>query len=359
MGKQKQYIAYADGMRVIAILAVIILHASASGVIQYGQIDPEHWWASNIIDSMCRWAMPLFIMLSGCLNLSQEREESVATFLGRRFRRVGIPLVVWGVINFIWQALFEGREVTFDYVVSSVARGLIINHLYFLFVLIMLYAITPVLDILISKFSKKFVFIVSLVIFILASTGFLFRYIPMNALTMFIPYIPYYLSGFIIRSYMLKKPHFLISIVLYLLISTIISIKTGELVSQYGIDDYRALSYYEYFHVAVIIQTFCAYVIIIQMMSQMKNKNTLKFFRYLGNLSFGVYLSHFMFLGLAIALIRPLFKEYSAWEILIEAPLVYFASVLLISALINIPFIRGIVGEAGKAMWQRSPNREI
>ncbi len=340
------HVPYADGMRVVAIIAVVALHRSAIDVLQYGQIPCEQWWIANSIDSACRWVVPVFIMLSGCLNVSRTQQGNTLPFLIKRFKRVGIPLLFWAPLYFACHVAFEDRELTLEFIVSSFADGLIINHLYFIVILLMLYIMTPVFDQLIFRFGNKTVWIIALLIFIPASSGILSHTIPMNAVTLFIPYIPYYLMGYLLRPYVPGKKIWFSAIPVYVIASSVIAIQTGNLTAQYGIDDSRALAFYENVHPAVAVQAISAWIILSRLFSMPISETISSALSFLGRASFGVYLTHILFLGLMHFYTGSIFGGNTIWGIFSDTLLAFAASLALTSALIQTPYLRAVVGES-------------
>ena len=59
-----------DVLRVGACLAVILLHLSATIVMDRDFLGGIHWHISNAIDAATRWCVPVFVMLSGALLLA-------------------------------------------------------------------------------------------------------------------------------------------------------------------------------------------------------------------------------------------------------------------------------------------------
>lgn len=56
---------WADLLRVAAIFGVIVIHACGLTFYKYGNISQSDWLAINLLDSMARCSVPLFVMLSG------------------------------------------------------------------------------------------------------------------------------------------------------------------------------------------------------------------------------------------------------------------------------------------------------
>ena len=59
---QEKRCYYLDVLRVLACLAVIMIHSSAS----YLSVDVNSFgfWIGNIMDSLSRFAVPIFVMIS-------------------------------------------------------------------------------------------------------------------------------------------------------------------------------------------------------------------------------------------------------------------------------------------------------
>ena len=64
---------YADILRVSAIVGVVFLHVAAQIIYQFNTVGRGWWWTANVIDSCTRWAVPIFIMLSGMLLLDPSK----------------------------------------------------------------------------------------------------------------------------------------------------------------------------------------------------------------------------------------------------------------------------------------------
>ena len=63
--KTKKRIYYFDVLRVIACLAVIMIHTSGTYVLR--NFRTFNFWVRNLFDSLSRIAVPLFVMISGAL----------------------------------------------------------------------------------------------------------------------------------------------------------------------------------------------------------------------------------------------------------------------------------------------------
>lgn len=79
---QPQRIAYFDVLRILATFAVIVLHLSAQHWADT-DVHTRAWQAFNLYDSAVRWAVPVFVMISG--SLSSPARRVFCTFSKRMF----------------------------------------------------------------------------------------------------------------------------------------------------------------------------------------------------------------------------------------------------------------------------------
>lgn len=148
-------LVYMDWLRIIAALAVVMIHVSAGVVTDDAQDYKSPWMTGNFYESISRWAVPMFVMISGALMLSSTREITILSFLKKRLAKILIPLFAWSVI-------YYANEVRKDEITFSVADFIkrfstddIMYHLWFLYMIAGLYIITPLLKILIQHAKRK------------------------------------------------------------------------------------------------------------------------------------------------------------------------------------------------------------
>lgn len=93
-------LVYLDSIRGVAIILVIIHHLCAR-FIQQENIDSA-WWAANFLITLSIPAVPLFVIISGALLLTSQKDVPVSKFLINRFKKVGIPFIAWMIIYYIF-----------------------------------------------------------------------------------------------------------------------------------------------------------------------------------------------------------------------------------------------------------------
>jgi len=153
LANNKEIILPVDLIRTVAIVLVILLHASIEGNPNLDIMSPngvQLWWTSNIYDSISRSAVPLFVMLTGALLLQPNKvNEPLGVFFKKRWNRVGIPIIFWGTIFFLWDFAIKGQTLTPLFVLQGIFAGPYV-HFWFVYALLGLYLITPLLRIIVA-----------------------------------------------------------------------------------------------------------------------------------------------------------------------------------------------------------------
>lgn len=148
-----------DLIRFVAILLIILLHASGY---PYKFLNPEtttmdivNWFTVSVYDVLGMIGVPLFVMLTGALLLNPNKaDEPLRIFYRKRFDKIALPFIFWTVIYFLWT--FTVLEKPFT--PFNVGQGLLGGsyfHLWYLYLLMGLYAVTPILRILVKHLNRK------------------------------------------------------------------------------------------------------------------------------------------------------------------------------------------------------------
>ena len=138
--KQKDNrILYFDVLRIIACAAVIVLHVSAQKIDQVA-VGSYEWTVFNFFDSLVRWAVPVFVMLSGALFLAPEKRIDTRTLYTKNILRLAVAFVFWSAC-YAFTDYMEGlrlRTVALNFVSGAA-------HLWFLYMIAGLYMVVPLL----------------------------------------------------------------------------------------------------------------------------------------------------------------------------------------------------------------------
>lgn len=129
---------YLDYLRVLATLAVITLHVAAQNWYSVG-VETFSWKVFNFYDSIVRWTVPVFVMISGALFL--DREQSIEKIYKKYIKRIIIAFVLWSAAYASARFVFVHRSIM-HFAVDFI-RGH--YHMWFLFMIVGLYIIVPFL----------------------------------------------------------------------------------------------------------------------------------------------------------------------------------------------------------------------
>ncbi len=146
-----------DLIRTIAIVGVILLHASNDLTIQQmNQFEIIRWTTVDVYESMGRIGVPLFVMLTGALLLQPSKNESLSAFFKKRWARIGLPWIFWGGAYFAWDFLVEHQAFTSNAIIQGLLTGPYYQFWY-LYMLLGLYLLTPILRILLAHADQTIV----------------------------------------------------------------------------------------------------------------------------------------------------------------------------------------------------------
>lgn len=151
MYQERERVVWIDWMRVLACFMVMIVHSTepfylgGEGALIASRADA--FW-SSFFDSIARCCVPLFVIASSYLQFPLH--YSTGQFLKKRAVRILIPFALWSV----FYALYWGEPL-------SNLKNLVLNfnyaagHMWFIYMLIGVYLLMPLLSPWAEKVSKK------------------------------------------------------------------------------------------------------------------------------------------------------------------------------------------------------------
>jgi len=114
------------------------------------------WLTSTFYESLIIMGVPLFVMLSGSLLLQTSKvNEPIRVFLKKRLGRIGIAFVFWSAIYVVWSYYVNHSALTVSSVIQEFLSGGVYYQFWFIYLIIGLYLITPVLRIVIANAERK------------------------------------------------------------------------------------------------------------------------------------------------------------------------------------------------------------
>lgn len=159
---------YADLLRIIAAFTVVFQHTVTS-VWYTVPVDSSDFAALNFLNSLSRFGVGVFIMISGAFMLSPKYPHPPEKILKHNLPRTLIPLVFWvifyGVVEQINVNIADGSFAAGDIagIVTDVLSAPLLlftkpaGHLWFLYTIVGLYILTPPLRVFTEHASRKMV----------------------------------------------------------------------------------------------------------------------------------------------------------------------------------------------------------
>jgi len=151
-----------DLIRTCGIIMVLLLHASNeyyTAIQQTALESPVYWWTAAIYKSFALPCVPLFVILSGALLLQPSKiNEPIRVFLKKRFNRIGLAFLFWTVVYLVWAFFVSETPVTFSNIIEGSFYSLFSGsyyHFWFLYLIVGLYLITPILRSIVSCNDPK------------------------------------------------------------------------------------------------------------------------------------------------------------------------------------------------------------
>lgn len=197
-------VLYLDALRFMATFAVVVIHVSDFGYQKgVGAMGEWGWRFCSLYDHLSHWAVPIFLMISGALFLSPDKEVGLGVVFRRLLPRLAVPYFFWW---FFYVALTFAVYRLFPALFSStfsVDNLRPYYHLWYLPMLAGIYLIIPLLKLLVSdpRMTRYF-----LLLWVVVTT---LKYIPFTAPLVDSLYIELTLgySGFFVLGHFLSTAH--------------------------------------------------------------------------------------------------------------------------------------------------------
>ena len=320
-------ILYLDVARIIAMVSMILLHVAAGGWALY-PVTSFEWQACNIYDSMVRFCVPLFVMISGTLFLNPNKEISLEKLFKKSIFRVVVAFCFWSLcysIVFTFLEDYYVKSETIAFLAVSFVKRLVLGHfhLWFLYMIVGLYLIVPFLKKITAEKKLMEYFLLLAFIFTLLIPEL--RVIPVLSkpiqnifqekmnLYFILGYSFYFVGGYYLSQYVFSSSKKytiymlgILSVIFTIVMTSVLSIYKGQATDIF----YRYLSPYTAF-VTIALFVFLKNTIRKIHFSDKMVQCILLVSKY----SFGIYLVHVFFLqivksfnGITTPYINPIFS---------------------------------------------------
>lgn len=339
-------VVWMDLLRIFSIFAMITIHVAASGFNQ--PVKEFNFSVMNFYNSISRFCVPVFVMLSGAMMLDPKRELSLKKLFLHNTLRIVTAFVFWSAIYAVYGFITTGKElnlVNIKELVKTTMAGE--YHMWFLFALVGLYLLTPVLRMIAAnkKATEYFLILCLIFVFILPYI-FMTYYVPKEVkdivpkltLDFLKGYPVYFLAGYYFKE---NPPKKLVKWCVYALgiaSSGLIYFNTAEMSIKNGTPDNPL---YSYFSLPTALQTLAVFTFFACELSRINFKDlSKKIIIKLSALSFGAYLCHVLFLillskaGLTSVTFNPIIS------VPLKAAATFICAFVLTYLISLIPFVK-------------------
>jgi surface polysaccharide O-acyltransferase-like enzyme len=293
-----QTLEWVNNLRVIALFAVIVLHTASLLLMQFGKVALPDWFIADFYNALVRFAVPVFVMITGALLL--HREYELGDFLKRRLTRVIWPFLFWSFvyIGYSWyieEIRFSGTWADINIIGHQLKYGAY-YHLWYVYMLIGLYLFIPVISKFVRNASEKEIlyFLAVWLVVMTFNQPYLSPFAPQLDLRYFTGYLGYLVLG----HYLAFKPlpaGLKLPLIIYFLLC-LAGITAGTyFLSVSG----KGLSTTMYEPLGPYIVLYASGIFLLARVTAFKLPAMLVGIRDLaGGLSLGIYLCHALFLSL-------------------------------------------------------------
>ena len=344
----KPRIYYMDYLRTIAIIGVLSIHAAAPYASMYQKVDFWSWESGIIYNSLSRWCVPVFFMISGALLLGR-KEESLKDFLTKRANKILIPFLFWSVIYYLWRIYVNYQSAaSFTEFKELFLTANIYYHLWYFYALIAIYLLVPMFNVFCRHASQQIVgYTVALYLLFFG----VFRYYEFLVPNKLVDYFPFtefigmILLGFYFGRYDQSKRMRIIIYIAGIIGAVATILRTNAFTFEQGTFSSYAFGYATPNVLAMSIALFVFFKYFIAKRQENEQFAPSRLLMQISSTSFGIYLVHPLFLDV----IRPFFHNadetlfHPAIGIPVQVVIILVISLIAVTILSKIPYVKKVI----------------
>ena len=319
-----------DILRLMATLAVVLTHVCGGPVKTLSVLDVD-WQILNCFRAAITWDVPVFVMISGGIFLSSQKELSLKVLYGKYIKRLVIAFAFWSAIFQIYYTVYGIYTNSFNLNWKGVLSQYLIGPypFWYLFMFAGVYATIPFLKKITTDKKLTEYFLVLFFAFqimecygqalpgigktltsILSNTNFTFA----------TGFVGYFVLGYYLKAYDISKKA---ECILYALGIILVPLCCYVTTKQSIINMEYTETFSKYLMPNIIIESAAIYTFFVKRVSKIKfNEKTVKIFTKLTEYGFGVYLVHALIIELV---------ELTGWTAVTISP---FVSVPLLTIVV-------------------------
>lgn len=345
---------YCDYLRLVATFAVVFIHVAASN---WSNVDVNgiQWQVFNIYDSLVRWGVPIFVMISGALFLN--RDVPIKNIYSKYVLRMVIAFLSWSLFYAILttDTFQHGLIYSLKSHIGTLVTGH--YHMWFVLMIIGLYMCIPFMKKIVSdetvmkyflKLSFIFAFLIPWVLkivndFVGSNNSMIQKMVTtidsnlMNmGMSMVLGYTFYFILGYYLDRIEIKKD---VRVMIYVagilgFIFTVVADAGLSIKAQVANSNY-----YGNFEVNVLLEVIAVHTFF--KYHTFQNEKVNQFVVVLSKFGFGAYLIHTFIIESMAAILHFDTLSMNAWISVPLISIIVFGVSMGVSAVLNhIPVIK-------------------
>lgn len=342
----------ADAIRAYAIIAMVAYHSSGAYIQFAYKAESRSWWLiTDFIRTSTSNCVPLFVMLSGMMLLG--KNEPLSLFFRKRLGKVLLPFIAWIVLHLLYLIYIEGNTYSGLEIIKTVLKGPVYPHLWFIYMLIVLYLATPILRIFCNNSGKQtllyFIILWAIGIGLVPIINKIYEceiYVPKIVA---ISFVGYYVAGYYFKNLIISSKQIMLAScgVIALIIFSALAVDNLSVNGPKS----QLFFFIGFTRINIIFFSFLSFLIL---KSIDYSKRRMLFFKktilFFSKTSFGVYLVHYVIIinlrnGNMGFIVNKLGGDFlhPIPGIFLTFIVTMFASLVVVSALRCMPYIKRIV----------------
>lgn len=238
----------------------------------------------SLYNSLIHTGVPLFVMLSGALLLGKDERTSV--FFKKRINRLIIPFITWSIVVYgLFAIIDNGAKYSLWNGIYRFLTSGVYGIYWYIYLIIGLYLLTPALREVKSRYLTYIIAVIYIVDALWPDFKICSRFASENLI-----YLSYFLLGYDMKIYSFKNPLFSMISIVGLILSL-----GGSFICLYN--EIETTFPFIYFTSIFLFNLLLS--LKVEENTESKLQHIVK---YVSRVSYGIYLSHFLFISILIKL---------------------------------------------------------
>ena len=328
-------------LRFIATVGVVFVHIGICWISSFGKTaSPLQNFQFSTIQHCMFWAVPVFMMITG--SLMMQKKEITYRMAFKYFKRIAVLLILFGTV-FSWMELyFNVHEISSKLIwggVLNVLKGNTWKHLWYLYMLLGIYLVLPVLNGM-NKMPIKEIGLMTVVILVFNSLLPTFQLECGIAFPIASIYVGYFLMGYLVlkvNDCCFMKGKTLIAVVV--LLSTFILLVYDRYLSIVNGEKIR-VDCSSYTSAFTVLQSVIVFWLLTKKTGCFDKFCSMWLIRRFNRCSLGIYIIHMLWINLIIKVFHINIMPYGIWGIIPMGMMVFLLAWGTTEVMLRLPIMR-------------------